>query len=176
MAKSTCDITNQNSNTSHVPIYRLRQESAANRTTNSNTSHVPIYLHLVPPFTTRILFKYISCSYLSHRLTSMCTATADSNTSHVPIYQHFDEHNLSCSYIQIHLMFLFIMDGQISIFDYMGFKYISCSYLSSPFVSGHSLLTIQIHLMFLFIQFRKDFVNLRGHSNTSHVPIYQQRE
>ena len=92
-------------------------------------------------------------------------------------------------------MFLFIFnqltgDGGLNLF-----KYISCSYLSQEvFPSSFHDLSIQIHLMFLFIsisialfafsivfkyiscsylsQFRKDFVNLRGHSNTSHVLIY----
>ena len=77
----------------------------------------------------RKTFKYISCSYLSHPPPKGMLNFRDSNTSHVLIYR--------------------------SIAGWRGktvqFKYISCSYLSNLAVDSCAVSIIQIHLMFLFI-------------------------
>ena len=102
--------------------------------------------------TNKNLFKYISCSYLSFS----------------------QRYYIRKSEIQIHLMFLFILDDaagstvpmsiQIHLMflfidhDYTGktyprrFKYISCSYLSQMWLGVLHWYIIQIHLMFLFIR------------------------
>ena len=53
------------SNTSHVLIYRIRFFRYIGIMANSNTSHVLIYLVLDFANGADMLFKYISCSYLS---------------------------------------------------------------------------------------------------------------
>ena len=75
-----------NSNTSHVPVYPVPVRARSCCASNSNTSHVPVYQinALLKLFC--ILFKYISCSCLSH-LANRCWMISN---------------------IQIHLMFLFI--------------------------------------------------------------------
>ena len=56
----------------------------------------------------------------------------NSNTSHVLIYQ---------------------IDNLLKTYP-IGFKYISCSYLSMPkYMKHHFVIEIQIHLMFLFIKY-----------------------
>ena len=55
-----------NLNTSHVLIYRNVQDAIIWGLNNLNTSHVLIYHNRIPMSQQRILvFKYISCSYLS---------------------------------------------------------------------------------------------------------------
>ena len=96
-------------------------------------------------------FKYISCSYLSNLLLSLC------NT-------HTQFKYISCSYlsrprmfcgtmtlIQIHLMFLFILNGA---------------------AGSNTQRSIQIHLMFLFILNLQISLSHLLNSNTSHVLIY----
>ena len=121
-----------------------------------------------------------------------------SNTSHVLIYpQNLAIFALHLN-IQIHLMFLFILNELSKEEILSGFKYISCSYLSShsslgslkvtsfkyiscsylsyslPFRTGSS--AIQIHLMFLFISaLHSGGVVAVNHSNTSHVLIYPKK-
>ena len=98
---------------------------------------VPIQIHLMFLFIKQagnsipvpILFKYISCSYLSHSYCYLITIVHHSNTSHVLIY--------------LFLLFLKL--------DFFQFKYISCSYLSLFAVHAGKFSDIQIHLMFLFI-------------------------
>ncbi len=98
--------------------------------------------------------------------------------------------------IQIHLMFLFIKDGQKRSYVTFAFKYISCSYLSPfpgvPLLScslfkyiSCSYLSFLVLLMLLYtISFKYiscsylsqlyKHLNLRSpHSNTSHVLIYR---
>ena len=75
-------------------------------------------------------FKYISCSYLSLRVTSLRVNQGDLNTSHVLIYQNlcgkyksFRRFKyISCSYLS--------SQGNGTGFIRNKFKYISCSYLS----------------------------------------------
>ena len=100
-------------------------------------------------------FKYISCSYLSFMVIFPVSRTKHSNTSHVLIYLYtYPLSQLYLSYIQIHLMFLFISRDDRN-------KY------------GSTL--IQIHLMFLFIQKNCMGAKDSQNSNTSHVLIYQER-
>ena len=99
----------KNSNTSHVLIYQTNHLKINHSSINSNTSHVLIYHWVRKP-------HYNRCGY--------------SNTSHVLIYLNANETMASNSFIQIHLMFLFIERN----------------------IRGtrkHAI--IQIHLMFLFI-------------------------
>ena len=103
------------SNTSHVLIYRCALLSPVTALWHSNTSHVLIYLYL--PFmkssihlhsnTSHVLiyrcqrhqqdviplFKYISCSYLSIVISSWFWEISDSNTSHVLIYPTYFRHS-----------------------------------------------------------------------------------
>ena len=118
------------SNTSHVLIYRSTEPELVSNAENSNTSHVLIYRFSSPFAVMKLLFKYISCSYLSHFLglevgsifvfkyiscsyLSSCLSKfsifcSNSNTSHVLIYP------LSFGNSTVNPLF----------------KYISCSYLS----------------------------------------------
>ena len=92
-----------------------------------------IYLAHITGFTL-MLFKYISCSYLSFFPALSCCIFRSLNTSHVLIYLILDKNGsvagrlfkyISCSYLsQIH------SDFRTSI---LLFKYISCSYLSHVF-------------------------------------------
>ena len=75
------------SNTSHVLIYRIRFFRYIGIMANSNTSHVLIYLVLDFANGADMLFKYISCSYLSRKWRQLKRRVV----------------------IQIHLMFLFII-------------------------------------------------------------------
>ncbi len=54
----------------------------------------------------------------------------DSNTSHVFIYLYKQGRISTWRFIQIHLMFLFIMGSAAGIMLPIAFKYISCFYLS----------------------------------------------
>ena len=69
-------------------------------------------------------------------------------------------------------MFLFILGVTQEYWELMGFKYISCSYLSVLQTALKSFHQIQIHLMFLFIQALCGNPALYCYSNTSHVLIY----
>ena len=75
-----------------------------------------------------------------------------SNTSHVLIYRMKVLVACEESQIQIHLMFLFIVQSQSNNCLHSSFKYISCSYLSYTLSHNISCFCIQIHLMFLFIR------------------------
>ena len=98
-----------------------------------------------------MLFKYISCSYLSCLFQYLLKYLRYSNTSHVLIYQS---------------VFLLFMQS-------VAFKYISCSYLSLTRQYEEQKTSIQIHLMFLFISMNVSDIRYGNHdSNTSHVLIY----
>ena len=113
-----------------------------------------IYLAHITGFTL-MLFKYISCSYLSFFPALSCCIFRSLNTSHVLIYLILDKNGsvagrlfkyISCSYLsQIH------SDFRTSI---LLFKYISCSYLS---------------------MYQNSCSSVRHRLNTSHVLIYRQR-
>ena len=97
----------------------------------------------------------------------------NSNTSYVLIYHCMRRVDVSTILIQIHLMFLFIINFSCQFFRFIPFKYILCSYLSQlvsgrhlrfpefkyilcsylsyQLYKGHIASGIQIHLMFLFI-------------------------
>ncbi len=134
-------LTDKYSNTSHVPIYPKDRRRHKNGRNNSNTSHVPIYPDFFKNNQVAIVFKYISCSYLSGYAWIDGYGYHYSNTSHVPIYHFLSANSLFSCGIQIHLMFLFITD--VLVF--------------SPFI-----FTIQIHLMFLFICWKR-FDNFKRH-------------
>ena len=140
----------------------------------SNTSHVLIYLSSQSRLSSCILFKYISCSYLSFQFHHFHYLKHNSNTSHVLIYPFSDISTLigssfkyiSCSYLS---EYKFLNNPLVNQFKYIScsylsprryvdffqsaiFKYISCSYLSVWVALYSSNFFIQIHLMFLFIQ------------------------
>ena len=99
-----------NSNTSHVPIYRVAQYNSRCEYTHSNTSHVPIYhnrlcfhKHYVAQF------KYISYSYLSRGLQFKIQPLVQFkyiSYSYLSMCQIVRRKRLLL--IQMHLMFLFI--------------------------------------------------------------------
>ena len=97
-----------------------------------------------------VLFKYISCSYLSREILTYRYIKGNSNTSHVLIYRRKEK------------------GKEVN----AEFKYISCSYLSTGGSRYCKASLIQIHLMFLFIP-EPELKGFRcSHSNTSHVLIY----
>ena len=120
---------------------------------NSNTSHVLIYLLPCIFKPSAILFKYISCSYLSIQPQT--------------VRLELD--------IQIHLMFLFITSNTTNQNLFIKFKYISCSYLSITII-----LLLNSPISFKYISC--SYLSLKGapvlnshfYSNTSHVLIYPQ--
>ncbi len=141
------------------------------------------------------LFKYISCSYLSHYLWRkwhlliiqihlmflfiVCLLIInlrdmDSNTSHVLIYQEKEKEDLhkpkhsNTSHVLIYRQAIF---KAVNVAN--GFKYISCSYLSRQnYLHNKCTFHIQIHLMFLFIAEAAYSGAGETDSNTSHVLIY----
>ena len=120
-----------NSNTSHVLIYPTSPARYPAIKLHSNTSHVLIYrlLSFLCPTLAR-KFKYISCSYLSYSLPISYYYVNNPNTSHVLIYLRIFSILVSFVPIQIHLMFLFILEYFLYWCLLFQFKYISCSYLS----------------------------------------------
>ena len=144
----------ENSNTSHVLIYRLGQPFIDQAEHHSNTSHVLIYL--MHPYTFKYFaskFKYISCSYLSYEIFNIIGG--------VGWFKY-----ISCSYLSVSY---FVRLWSLRKFKYIScsylsysiwcicsyiilFKYISCSYLSEGLRVYLRMWIIQIHLMFLFIR------------------------
>ena len=173
--KNGAGVYERHSNTSHVLIYR--------KGAGAGRLYLLIQIHLMflfimfanPENNGEMIFKYISCSYLSKTRMAASIANEYSNTSHVLIYRETKSTELGIQVIQIHLMFLFIRKGvrdacknfliQIHLmflFIYKPkkrtcaatkFKYISCSYLSFP-----GLVECGTHY----------------YSNTSHVLIYRE--
>ena len=119
-----------------------------------NTSHVLIYhKRYLLTKAMSVLFKYISCSYLSHKEKGLVSLETNLNTSHVLIYQVFSFqlppfHYLNTSHV---LIYQFIHPAALII---VRFKYISCSYLSHK---------------------EMGLVSLETDLNTSHVLIYPLR-
>ena len=139
-------------NTSHVLIYPYILGYMLIRSWNLNTSHVLIYQSEHLYYLYILLFKYISCSYLSDSatlcqytgltfkyiscsyLSLICSRTSlifsNLNTSHVLIYQRRwttwtkKDTDLNTSHVLIYLT--------QDLWDIREewFKYISCSYLS----------------------------------------------
>ena len=95
-------------NTSHVLIYQVCFEYAAEPTGFKYISCS--YLSTAVPRRNRtdFKFKYISCSYLSNTASNLGTGLTYLNTSHVLIYPVYDKcafivhHNLNTSHVLIY--------------------------------------------------------------------------
>ena len=89
---------------------------------NFNTSHVTVYqyirLHL--PYLPK--FQYISCYCLSFYLTPHYEFHFYFNTSHVTVYLHNDSGYILRRLISIHLMLLFIIFFNLSLFSLKNFN------------------------------------------------------
>ena len=118
-------------NTSHVLIYHRKGRICC--------LQIKISIHLMFLFIPFELasrlsgekFQYISCSYLSKRLSNLFAISSHFNTSHVLIYRnnssrkyHWQIH-FNTSHVLIYLFPFFIFSHYDNIF-----QYISCSYLS----------------------------------------------
>ena len=139
------------SNTSHVIVYRSGHIS--------DTGFHHIQIHLMLLFIYQIFriavhdsgFKYISCYCLSLMSSNGILANSYSNTSHVIVYLANTNRHIIITRIQIHLMLLFIEEGEERASVILKFKYISCYCLSNAGEKAVWDVLIQIHLMLLFI-------------------------
>ena len=124
-------ILSKNLNTSHVLIYRRSLEQKETEGRNLNTSHVLIYpvpLALLIPC--NIIFKYISCSYLSVAELCPLQVFPHLNTSHVLIYP-FSESSYRSACFHLNTSHVLIYQEAVAHNAFVDlFKYISCSYLS----------------------------------------------
>ena len=121
---------------------------------NSNTSHVIIYPVTETIETDSHTFKYISCYYLSFMLV-------------------WDIYYVQ---IQIHLMLLFIGLSVADAIALREFKYISCYYLSLFPCLWYLIFASFKYISCYYLSKPKFFhINVKNHSNTSHVIIYQCR-
>ena len=143
----------ENSNTSHVFIYRLYEFTNDLFNQYSNTSHVFIYQ----------AFE----AWKDGKGTN-------SNTSHVFIYHSLNAVMPTPSVIQIHPMFLFILAFIIKETGVPLFKYIPCFYLSRSFIVYHlfSYYSNTSHV-FIYLSSINFLILVKSNSNTSHVFIYQ---
>ena len=123
-------IPNDNSNTSHVFIYRVNNANTQKSERHSNTSHVFIYPHCKWVVRRRCQFKYIPCFYLSWWI------NRNARKWQIQIHPMFlfiiiYINRMKCYLkIQIHPMFLFINSSLNHPFNISRFKYIPCFYLS----------------------------------------------
>ena len=97
---------------------------------NSNTSHVLIYRETGPGEALFLIFKYISCSYLSELSRFRWKKSFQFKYISCSYLSFFASTITVPTDIQIHLMFLFIFPLSDRIAADQTFKYISCSYLS----------------------------------------------
>ena len=126
-----------NSNTSHVIVYRLSDNSERLAGKFKYISCYCLSTLAAPLRSYRSTFKYISCYCLSCFLTTASNRMAYSNTSHVIVYRI-----INCK-----------IGGKNR------FKYISCYCLSSRRIIRKLRKNIQIHLMLLFIPHFFAFLN-----------------
>ena len=142
-------------NTSHVLIYRKYNKVFQIARKDLNTSHVLIYPNQTSASRLPLVFKYISCSYLS--VTSMHWNSGFSEFKYI-----------SCSYLS--------SENFSSLVFALSFKYISCSYLSKVSgdakVSGNAFKYISCSYLSFVIKNRPAPMS---YLNTSHVLIYQQK-
>ena len=122
---------------------------------------------------THVVFKYISCSYLSFLAIFSPPFSEHLNTSHVLIYPlsaqalYFHLCNLNTSHVLIYLARGFrFNDGNL-------FKYISCSYLSYQFFNQCVMFCIFKYISCSYLSAQKMPQKLKFPDlNTSHVLIY----
>ena len=143
----------QNSNTSHVLIYRILW--------NWSRTIFVIQIHLMFLFIKYFkngdsIMKYSNTSHVliyQLKVITMIQAEYNSNTSHVLIYPYLLGINSRDGQIQIHLMFLFIrvLKQLLQMFaDIIQIHLMFLFIFSNVFLYTHTIY-IQIHLMFLFI-------------------------
>ena len=100
-----------------------------------NTSHVLIYRKESLPYGTYyVMFKYISCSYLSCQQKELRQILSCLNTSHVLIYPVPNQTILSPPYSLNTSHVLIYPVSVLPALPVPEFKYISCSYLSKRIV------------------------------------------